>query len=66
VRLAAVDLDDKEHASIGGGGAGVGKFQQIGAVFDLPPEAFREYRLQTRPYKRAELKGIALNPAKAD
>jgi hypothetical protein len=66
VRIAAVDLDNKEHASIGGGGAGVGKFAQLGAVFDLPPDAFREYRLQTRPYKRAELKGIALNPAKGD
>ena len=66
VRIAAVDLDQREHASIGGGGAGVGKFEQLAAVFDLPPEAFHEYRLQTRSYKRAELKGIALNPRKGD
>ncbi len=65
VRLVAVDRDGKEHPSIRGSGSGVKDFRQLVAEFDAAPEQIREYRLQSRPYERAEIQGIALRPRQA-
>jgi hypothetical protein len=62
VRIAAVDRDGRERPHVGHTGTGVKDFYQIAAEFDLGLEAIREYRLQTRPYERVEIAGIALKP----
>ena len=37
----------------------------LDAEFALPPEQIREYRVQSRPFERAEIKDIALKPRPA-
>jgi hypothetical protein len=60
VRLVAVDVDGKEHPGVIRSGSGVKDFQQIGVEFELPPDQIKEFRVQTRPYERVEVPGIAL------
>ena len=60
VRIVAVDRAGRERPQVGQTATGVKDFYQIAAVFDLGPEAIQEYRLQTRPYERVEIPGIAL------
>jgi hypothetical protein len=62
VRVVAVDRNGREQPDVGGSRSGVKDFSQIGAKFDLEPEAIKEYRLQTRPYERVTIPGIALKP----
>jgi hypothetical protein len=63
VRLVAVGLDGKEYPAIDSDGGGVNNFHQLTAEFDRPPEKIREFRLQTRPYERVEIPGVALKLA---
>jgi len=64
-RIVAVDLQGKEHAgnySSGGGGEILGL---LDAAFGLPPDQIREFRVQSRPFERAEIKNICLEPRSA-
>ena len=65
VRLVAVDRAGKEHPAVGDGAVGRKGFYQLVAEFDLSPEEFQEYRLQTRPYERVEVRNVALKPVGA-
>ena len=65
VRLVVVDRAGKEHPAVGDGAVGRKGFYQLVAEFDLSPEEFQEYRLQTRPYERVEVRDVALKPAAA-
>jgi hypothetical protein len=62
VRIVAVDRSGKERPHVNQIGSGGKDSYNIKAEFDLGPEAIQEYRLQTRPYERVEVKGIALKP----
>lgn len=62
VRIVAVDRGGRERPPVAQPGAGAKDFYQVTAEFDLGSEAIREYRLQTRPYERVEVPGIALKP----
>ncbi len=66
VRLVAVDLDGKERSAEVRSNTGVGDYHQLVGGFDLPPEQIKEFRVQTRPYKRVELQGVALKPVGSD
>jgi beta-lactamase regulating signal transducer with metallopeptidase domain len=65
VRVVAVDQDGKEHvpghATWGGGK----HLKMLDVEFALPPDQLREYRLQSRPVGRFEIKNVALRPRKA-
>jgi RNA polymerase sigma factor (sigma-70 family) len=60
VQLVAIDRDDKEHPAKIRSGSGVKDFQQIVGEFDLSPDQIKEFRVQTRPFERVEIPGIAL------
>ncbi len=63
LRIAAVDLQGREHPCGYTSGAGGEVLSLLDAEFDLlPPERIREYRVQSRPFERAEIKGIAVKP----
>jgi len=62
-RLVAVDGKGQEHAPSKTSGGGVKGFSLLSAEFDLSPDQIREYRLQTRPYKHAEIPNVSLRPA---
>ncbi len=66
VRLVAVDRDGKEHPAEILSSTGVGDYHQLVGEFDLPPEQIGEFRVQTRPYERVELQGVALKPVGSD
>ena len=63
--VVAVGFDGEEHVAIDRDGGGVNNMYQLTAEFDRHFEKIREYRLQTRPYERVEIPGIALKPAAA-
>ena len=60
LRVLAVDVDGKEHPGGIRSSLGVTGFQQIKIEFDIPPERIQNFVLQTRPYQRVEIPGIAL------
>jgi Sigma-70 region 2 len=60
VQLVAIDRDDKEHPAKIRSGSGVKDFKQIVGEFDLSPDQIKEFRVQTRPFERVEIPGIAL------
>lgn len=61
-RLVAVDLDGREHLPASSS-AGGGRVRLIDVEFPLPPGRIREYRFQSRPFERAEIRAISLRPA---
>jgi RNA polymerase sigma factor (sigma-70 family) len=63
VRIVAVDRSGKERPHVNEIGSGGKDSYNIRAEFDLDPDAIQEYRLQTRPFERVEVKGIALKPS---
>ncbi len=60
LRVLAVDVDGKEHPGGIRSSLGVTGFQQIKIEFDIPPERIQNFVLQTRPYQKVEIPGIAL------
>lgn len=62
VRLVAMDGNGKEHPAQTQSGSGVGNFYQLTCEFDLPPNQIEEFRVQTRPYEKVEIDGVALKP----
>jgi len=65
IRLVAVDLQGKEHPANYSGGPGA-ILSVIDAEFHrLPPDQIREFRVQSRPFERAQIKDIALQPRPA-
>ncbi|SIO56007.1 RNA polymerase sigma factor, sigma-70 family [Singulisphaera sp. GP187] len=63
VRLVAVDGEGKEHPAENRSGSGVGDYYQITGEFNLPPDQIEEFRVQTRPYEKGEINGVALKPS---
>jgi RNA polymerase sigma factor (sigma-70 family) len=63
VRLVAVDHVGKEHPAEIRSGSGVKEFHQLVGEFNLPPEQIKEFRVQTRPFEKVEVQGVALKPA---
>src|SRR5205823_5961738 len=62
VRIVAIDRAGRECRPARTQGSGASNFHQTAATFDLGPEAIREYRLQARPYQRADIPGVAARP----
>jgi hypothetical protein len=60
VRLVAVDVDGKELPAEIRSGGGAGAFQQLVVEFDRPPDQFKEFQLQTRPYEEVQIPRISL------
>ena len=60
LRVLAVDVDRKEHPGGIRSRLGVTGIQQIKIEFDIPPERIQNFLLQTRPYQKVEIPGIAL------
>ncbi len=60
MRVAAVDLEGKEHAPGRQTGLGVRDYVQREAEFDLPLARVKEFRLQSRPYHWATFEGVVL------
>jgi hypothetical protein len=65
VRAVAVDRDGREHGPRSTSSGGAKHLKMLDAEFDLPPDRIREYRLQSRPVGRFEIKNVALQPHKA-
>jgi hypothetical protein len=65
-RIVAIDLDGKPHPaesySVGSDGDPRWVIDLIDAEIPLPPDQIREYQVQLRPFERAEIRGVALNP----
>ncbi len=65
-RIVAVDKLGKEHPaesySVGSDGDSKWVVDLIDAEFSLPVEDIREFRVQFRPFDRATIQGIALEP----
>jgi hypothetical protein len=62
LRVLAVDITGKEHPGGIKSSLGVTGFQQIKVEFGLAPEKIKHFLLQTRPYQKLEISGIALEP----
>jgi hypothetical protein len=52
----------REHPASYRSGAGREILSMLDAEFALPPDQIREFRVQSRPFERAEIKDIALHP----
>jgi RNA polymerase sigma factor (sigma-70 family) len=65
VQLIAVDHDGEEYPSEIRSGSGVKGFKQLVVEFALPPEQIKEFWVQTRPYERVEVQGVALKPLRS-
>ena len=55
----------REHPANYSSKAGREILSMLDTEFDLPPEKILEYRVQSRPFERAEIKDIALQPRPA-
>jgi beta-lactamase regulating signal transducer with metallopeptidase domain len=64
VRVVAVDRDGREHLPRSTMSGGARHLKMLDVEFDLPPGQIREYRLQSRPVGRFEIKDVALQPRK--
>jgi beta-lactamase regulating signal transducer with metallopeptidase domain len=64
VRVVAVSKDGREHVSRSTSSGGAKHLKMLDVEFDLPPGLIREYRLQSRPVGRFEIKNVALQPRK--
>jgi RNA polymerase sigma factor (sigma-70 family) len=66
-RLVAIDRDGQTHTPVSllGGGDGGEVLTLLDAEFLLPPDQIASYEVQSRPFERAEIKDIALNPRAA-
>jgi beta-lactamase regulating signal transducer with metallopeptidase domain len=64
VRVVAIDRDGQERLPNSSSSGGAGHLMGLDAEFDLPPGQIREYRLQSRPVGRFEIKNVALQPRK--
>ncbi|WP_422927830.1 hypothetical protein [Singulisphaera sp. PoT] len=62
VRIVAVDDDGVEHEASGSSGGGISTMSLISAEFKLSPDKIREFRLQSRPLKKAEIPNVPLMP----
>jgi beta-lactamase regulating signal transducer with metallopeptidase domain len=65
VRLVAIDREGREHLPTSASWGGGHHLKMIDVEFSLPPDQFREYRLQSRSVGRFEIKDVALRPRKA-
>jgi hypothetical protein len=65
VRVVAIDREGKEHFATSNASGGAGVFMGVDVEFPLPPAQIREYRVQSRPVGRYEIKNVALQPRKA-
>ena len=65
-RIVAVDRQGKEHTCIYSSGGGGEILSLLDAEFVLPPDQIREFRVQSRPFERAEITNIALKPSSAN
>lgn len=64
VRVVAVGRDGREHPAYSVSSGGGKRLRMLDAEFDVPPDQVREYRLQSRPLGRFEIKNVALQPGK--
>ena len=55
----------REHPANYSSGAGGETFSMLDTEFSLPYDQIREFRIQSRRFERAEIKGIALQPRPA-
>ncbi|WP_165250933.1 RNA polymerase sigma factor [Paludisphaera soli] len=62
LRVLAVDASGKEQSPSRVGSSSAGGFQQLIAKFALPPEAIREFRVQTRPCDEILMPDVATSP----
>jgi beta-lactamase regulating signal transducer with metallopeptidase domain len=65
VRVVAVGRDGQERGARSTTSGGARHLKMLDVEFDLPPDQIREYRLQSRPVGRFEIKNVALQPHKA-
>ena len=65
VRVIAIDEDGKEHQPRNRSSGGSGHLYGLDVEFNLPPSKIREYRLQSRPVGRYEIKNVALQRTKS-
>jgi hypothetical protein len=56
----------REHPANYSSEAGVEILSMLDTEFNLPPDQLKEFRLQSRPFERAEIKDIALQQRRAD
>ena len=62
---APVDPSQKEHPANYSSGSRREVLSMLDAEFAIPPDQIREFRVQSRPFDRAEIKDIALKPRPA-
>lgn len=64
LRLVAVDGQGRPLLPADIGDSSIGALDQITAHFALPPAQIKEIRLESRPFRYAEFKNVALRPAR--
>jgi beta-lactamase regulating signal transducer with metallopeptidase domain len=65
IRVVAIDQKGEEHVPTSSSWGGGKHLKMIDVEFSLPPRQIREYRFQSRPVGRFEIKNVALQPRKA-